>query len=110
MMVPSGPMAHFIVGQTGFAFASLETFFDAMFRLGDAGQLPQRSRWIGIRQIIVDLHDRVLLAVSVAYHRQSLFVALLTPVVPGDHASFDDLDDQRTFGPLANINALPGGS
>ena len=70
MMMPSGPMAHFIVGQTGFAFAPLETFFDTMFRFGHPGQLPKRGRWIGIGQIIVDLHDLVLIAVPVAYHRQ----------------------------------------
>ncbi len=70
MMLPSSPMTHFIVRQTGFAFAPLEAFFNTMFRLGHPSQLPQRGFWIGIGQIIVDFHDLLLVAVPVAYHRQ----------------------------------------
>ncbi len=109
MLLPSSPMTPFIVRQTGFALAPLETFFHTMFRLGHPRQLPQRGLRLGIGQIIVDFADLLLVAVPGAYHHQYLLLALLTPMVPGDHPPRDDLDDQRPFGPIADIKALPGG-
>src|SRR5213593_1606389 len=108
MMLPPCPMTHLIVGQTGFAFAPLETFFDAMFRFGHAGQLPERGLRDRIGQIIVDFHGLVLIAVTVAQHRQQFLVTLLTPVGSGDHTPFDDLYHQWTFCTIADIDAPPG--
>jgi len=46
-------LCRYLVRQTGFAFAALETLFNPMFRLGHPGQLPQRGLRIGIGQIIL---------------------------------------------------------
>src|SRR5713101_7310725 len=52
MMLPASPMAHFIVGQTGFALAALEAFFDAMGGFGYPGQFPPRRLRRSVGQII----------------------------------------------------------
>ena len=107
-MLPAGPIADLIIGQTRFALAPLETFFDAVFRLGHAGKLLQRGLRDRIGQIIVHFHDLILVAVTVAYHRQQFLVALLTPMGSGDHTPFDHLDHQRPFRTIADIDAPPG--
>ena len=91
MLLPAGPSADLIIGQPRFALATLETFFDAVFRLGHAGSLLQRSLRDRIGQLIVPVHDLILVAVTVAYHHQPCLVALLPPMGSGDHTPFDRL-------------------
>ena len=43
-MLPTRPMAHLIVRQTGFALTALNTLFDTMGSLGHPGQLPALGR------------------------------------------------------------------
>ena len=54
------------------------------------------------------LHDLLVVAVAVAHHDQHLRVALLTPVGSRHHASFDHVDHQGTFGPIADVDPPPG--
>src|SRR6266849_6209177 len=107
MMLPAGPMASLIIGQTRFALATLETCFDAVFSLGHSGQRIQRGLRDRIGQIIVHFHDLILVAVTVAYHRHPFLVALLPPMGSGDHTPFDHLDHQWPFRTIADIEAPP---
>src|SRR6059036_925583 len=107
MMLPARPIAHLIVGQTGFALASLEAFFDAMFRFGYLRTFPQRRLRRSVGQIIIHLHHLLVVSVAVAYHHQHLFVALLTPMGSRHHTSFDHLDHQGTFTPIAHVDPAP---
>src|SRR6266446_4327285 len=108
MLLPDGPMAYLIIGQTRFALATLETFFDAMFSLGHSGQLIQQGLRDRIGQIIVHFHDLILVAVTGAYYRQQFLVALLPPMGSGDHTPFGRLDHQRPFRTIADIDTPPG--
>src|SRR6266852_8253280 len=108
MMLPTCPIAHLIVRQTRFAFASLETFFDAMFGFGHPGTLPQGRLRHRIGQIIINLHHFLLVTVAVADHHQHLLIALLTPMGSRPHTSFDGLNHQRTFTAIAYVDPLPG--
>src|SRR5712691_7975954 len=108
MMLPARPMAHLIVGQTGFALAPLEAFFDAMFGFGHPGTFPQRGLRRSVGQRIIHLHHLLVVSVAVAYHHHHLFIALLTPMGSRHHTSFDHLDHQRTFTPIAHVDPAPG--
>ena len=66
MLLPAGPMAALIIGQPRFALAPLEPCFDAVCRLGHAGSRLQRGLRDRLGQLIVHLHDRILVAVTVA--------------------------------------------
>ena len=92
MMLPASPMAHFIVGQTGFARAALEAFFDTMFGLATRAACWGVSGAVG--QIITDLHDLLIVAVTVVDHHQQFLIALLTPMGSRHHPSFDYLNHQ----------------
>src|SRR5713226_2219492 len=108
MMLPTCPIAHLIVRQTRFAFASLETFFDAMFGFGHPGTLPQGRLRHRIGQIIINLHHFLLVTVAVADHHHHLLIALLTPMGSRPHTSFDGLNHQGTFTAIAHVDPLPG--
>lgn len=108
LLLPPCPRPHLRVGPTGFALAPRETCFDAMFRFGHAGQLPEWGLRDGMGQIRVDFHDLVLIAVTGAKHHPQFLVTLLTPVGSGDHTPFDDLHHPGTFGTIAASDAPPG--
>src|SRR5881296_2538210 len=108
MMVPARPMAHLIVRSPGFALAALEAFFNAMFGFGDLRTLPKRCLRRRVGQIIIDLHDPIVVALTVAYHHHQLLIALLTPMGARHHPSFDAVTYQWPFRPIAYINAPPG--
>jgi len=44
----------------------VEAFFDAMFGLGHAGNLPQRCPRLGVGQRTIHLHHLLVVAVAVA--------------------------------------------
>ena len=108
MMLPAGPVAHLIVGQTGFALAALDAFFDTMCGFGHPGQFWQRGPRGGVGQVIIHLHHLLLVSVTVAYDHQQLLVALLTSMGSGDHASFDNVDHQRTWRAWEHSLYTPG--
>jgi hypothetical protein len=64
MMVPALPIANFIVGQPGLALGTLNTFLDAMFSLGRAGEFHFFRIWMRIGQVIVRLENTAIVAVS----------------------------------------------
>src|SRR5438445_13772775 len=108
MMLPACPIAHLIISQPGFALASLEAFFDAMFGFGHPREFPKRRlRW-SVGERIIHLHHLFLVSVTVAYHHHHLLVARLTPMGSGHHTSLDHLNHQRTFTPVAHIDPAPG--
>src|SRR5260370_3156390 len=108
MMVPTGPMAHLIIGQTGFTLAALETFFNPMFCFGHPGKFLQGRLGCRVGQVIIHLHDLLLITVAVADHHQRLLIALLTPMGTRCYASFDHVDDQGAFRSIADVDPLPG--
>ena len=93
MLLPASPMAHFIVGQTGFALAALEAFFDALGGLGYPGQFPPRRLGRSVGQIRIDLHHLLVVAVTITDHHHQFLVALLT--IFGADALFAGLREQR---------------
>ncbi len=107
-MLPAGPMASLIIGQTRFALATLETCCDAVFSLGHSGQRIQRGLRDRLGQRRVHFHDRILVAVTVASHRHPFLVAWLPPMGSGDPTPFDHLDHQWPFRTIADIEAPPG--
>ena len=108
MMVPAFPIANLVVGQAGFALGALDAFLDAMFGLGNAGELGQFHVRRGIRQIVVGFDHASVFAVAVTNHDQHFFMAFLPSVVAPHDASLDDLDHERTFGAVAHIDLRPG--
>jgi len=108
MMVPTCPMAHLIIGQTGFTLAALETFFHTMFRCGHPGTFLQGRLGCRVGQGIIHLHDLLLSTVAGAEHHQRLLIALLTPMGTRCHASFDHVDDQGALRSIADVDPLPG--
>src|SRR5713101_3151782 len=108
MMLPTRPMAHLIIRQPGFALASLEAFFDAMFRFGHSRKFPQWRLRHSVGQIVVYLHHLLVVSVAVADHHQYLLVALLTPMGSRYHTAFHRLNHQRAFGTIAPIDPEPG--
>src|SRR5262249_49215749 len=108
MMLPTRPIAHLIIRQTGFALASLEAFFDAMFRFGHPRKFPQWRLRYSIGQIVIHLHHLLVVSVTVADHHQYLLVTLLTLMSSRDHTAFHRLHHQRAFGTIAHINPKPG--
>src|SRR2546426_1378998 len=108
MMLPTRPMAYLIVRQTGFALTALNTLFDPMGSFGHPGQLPQRRLRRRVRQVIIHLYHLCLVSVTGADDHQQLLVALLTPMGSGHHTACDHLDHQRSFAPIAHVDAPPG--
>src|SRR2546428_9707503 len=108
MLLPTPPVTPLIVRQTRFAFASLNTLFDAMFGFGYPGKFPQGRLRHRIGEIIIHLHHLVLIAVTGADHHQRLRIALLTPMGSGDHPSLHGLHPQGTFTAIAHVDPLPG--
>jgi len=76
MVVPAFPVAHFIVGQPGFALGALETFFDAVFGFGRPSELRFGRVGTGIGQVVIGL-EKALVAVFVAKDDQDFFGAFL---------------------------------
>src|SRR5216683_7063655 len=108
MMLPTCPIAHLIIRQPGFALASLEACFDAMFRFGHPSTFPQWRLRYSVGQRVIHLHHLLVVSVAVADHHQSLLVALLTPMGSRDHTAFHRLNHQRAFGTIAPIDPEPG--
>ena len=108
MMLPTRPVTHLIVRQPGFALASLEAFFDAMFGFGHPSTCPQRCLRPSIGQIIIHFDHLLVVSITVAEHHHHLFIALLAPMSPGHDTSLDRLDSQRAFGTIAHVDAAPG--
>src|SRR5262245_41155760 len=108
MLLPPRPMTHLIIRQPGFALASLEAFFDAMFRFGHPHKCPQWRLRHRVGQRVIHLHHLLVVSVAVADHHQYLLVARLTPMGARDHTAFHRLHYQRAFGPIAHIDPEPG--
>ena len=74
MVMPAPPVADFVVGQARFALGAVQTFFDAMFGLRGASELGERGFGTRVRQVVVGLRHRLLIAISVADHDEQLVV------------------------------------
>src|SRR5262245_32798608 len=107
MLVPARPMTPLIVGQPGFALPAWEACFNAMFGFGDLGTWPQRCLRRSVGQIIIALHDLLVVSVTRAPHPPHLLIALLTPRGARHHASFDEVNHQRPLRSIADIHAPP---
>ena len=99
MMLPTRPVTHLIIGQTRFALAPLETFFDAVPSSCSRGPTPT-ARCSGGTALEDNnhFHDCILIAVTVAHHCHQ-FLCLVGAAVLSDYTPFDYLDHQGTFEP-----------
>src|SRR5579871_3234876 len=64
MMMPAAPRANFVIGQAGFALASLQAFFDAVLGLADAREFGQGGVVRGVRQVVVVLQRSIPLTLA----------------------------------------------
>ena len=87
MVVPAQPTADFVVAQTDFALAALQTFLDAMLRFGHARELRQRHLGRSVRQVVIHFDHLLLVAVAVTNHHQRLARAFLMLLRAGRHAA-----------------------
>src|SRR2546428_8327564 len=108
MMVPSGPMAHCVVRQACLALAALQALFNTMFRFGYACKRCQRCLGRPIGEIQVDFDPLCSVALAIPYHHHRLLMAFLALRGARDHSPFDDVNDQRSFGPIAHVESRPG--
>ena len=108
MRLPTRPVTHLIVRQTGFAFASLNTLFNAMLGFGHSSKFPNWGIRRRVREVIIHLHHLLLVAVTVADDHQHLLIAWLTPMGSRQHTSFDGLNHQGTFTAIAYVDSVPG--
>ena len=107
MVMPPFPIANLVVGQAGFAFRSLDTFLDPMFRFGDAGELGQLHVRRSIRQIVICFDDTPVVAITITNYDQHFFMAFLASVIASHHAPFDDLDRERPLRAVAHLDRPP---
>src|SRR5712671_7557192 len=107
MMVPARPMADLIVGQASLTLAPLETLFNTMLRLRHPGEGPQRRLRLGIGQVKIHFHHLVAVALTITAYYHHLRVAFLALGRPRYHPSFDEVDHQWAFGPVAYVNRRP---
>lgn len=97
MMMPALPIAHLVVGQTGLALGTLDTFLDAMFGFGGTGELRFACVRAGIGQVVIGLDDAPRVTLSEAGNDQDFFMAFLPLLGSCHHAPLDHLDEERTF-------------
>src|SRR5215471_15144398 len=108
MLLPTRPVTHLIVRQTGFAFAALNTLFNAMLGFGHSSKFPNWGLRRRVREVIIHLHHLLLVAVTVADDHHHLLIAWLTPMGSRHHTSFDGLNHQGTFTAIAHVDSVPG--
>src|SRR3989337_2356807 len=77
MVMPASPIADLVVGQARFALGALDTFLDAMFGLGDAGELGPFHVRRGNRQIEIDFDHATVFAITITNHDQHFLMAFL---------------------------------
>jgi len=107
MVMPAFPTANFVVGQSGFAFGTLQAFFNAMLCFRDTCEFFERNVMGCIRHVIVCLHDTLVVSVYESNNHQDFFRGLTTLVCSPCNASLDDLDLQGAFRSVAHINLRP---
>ena len=77
MMVPALPVTNLVVGQARFALGTLDTFFDAMFGFGRAGELCFVGISSSVGQVVIGLDDVPRVTLPETDHDQDFFVAFL---------------------------------
>ena len=107
MMVPTLPIAYFIVGQPCLALGTLNTFLDAVLSLGRAGEFLFFRTWMRIGQVVVRLKNTAIFAVSEADNDQDLFVTFLPFFSARNHAPLDHLYDEWTFRSITYVDFGP---
>ena len=107
MVVPALPVANLVVGQTRFALGALDTFFDAVFGFGHAGELHGVSISSCVGQVVIGLDDVSGVTFPETDDNQDFCVTFLPLVRSRDHATLDHLDDERAFRAVAHIDLGP---
>ena len=110
MVMPAAPVTDLVVCQARFALGASQAFFDAVFGLGGAGELGERSFGGRVREVVIRLRHGRLVAVPVADHDQHFVLGgFLAFVVAGADAAFQHLDDERSLRAVAHVDRGPGG-
>jgi hypothetical protein len=107
MVMPTSPMAHFIIGQTRFTLTALEAFFNSMGRFGHSRQVHQWRLAPSIAEVKVNFYHCLLVTIEIANHHREFPVSFLSLRRAGHHRAGGDLDPQRPFGPIAHLQRLP---
>ena len=105
MVMPAQPIPNLVVGQTRFALAALDRFFDAVCLLRDPGEFLEGRFGRGIRQIGVVLDVPRFL--PVADHDQHLLGTDASLLGPGLNAPRQDVHTQRFFVTVTHRDAGP---
>jgi len=106
MMIPACPCTNFIIRKPGFALGSLEAVFYTMFGLDNASQFFQRCICRGIGKIVVVFYLAVSIRRTCNY--QKFFRRIMpTAFRSGYNTPLDNLQNQRTFFAISNINFCP---
>lgn len=106
MVMPAQPRANFVVRQARLALASLDRPLDAMGRERDAGELFDRRLAGGVREVEVVLGRPFV--VERANDHEDFFVLHDPPVDLGSDATDRNLDGERIFVSVANVDPRPG--
>ena len=104
MVVPSHPVSYFVVGHPGFAFPALNTFFDAVFCLGNATEFEETDPLGRIAQVVVCFHD-VTISIPITNDHQDFFHCVAT--ASGLHTSLQRFDNKGSLFSIANVDSSP---
>ncbi len=107
VMIPSWPIANLVLRHARLALATLDTFLDAMFRLGHAGEFSSLGFLRRIGQIVVMFY--MPLFVAQAKYYQHLFLSNASAIGFGKNFTLGNLEYQRVFFAVAGVNLSPIG-
>src|SRR3990172_6036858 len=106
MMMPACPGANLIIRKPGLALGPLKTVLYTMLGLDHSGQFFHRSIGRGIRKIVIVFYFAVSVRRSRNY--QKFFYRLMpTPFGSSNNTTSNNLDNQRAFFAVSNINFCP---
>ena len=105
-MAPRRPVPHLVVGRARLPLGTLKAFLNPVRRLGHARQFRERRLRFGVREVVIMLERTVSL--EFAGHEQQLLRARAPRLGSRLHPALHDLDHQRAFLAVANLDPGPG--
>ena len=105
VVMPPDPVADLIVTQARVALATVEAFFDAMFRLGHASELAEGRGGVSVREVVIVFECPIQL--TFAGDEQHLVGACAAGRCAGLNAAVRDLDFQRSLLAIAHVELGP---
>ena len=103
MMLPTNPVANFIVCHTRFALATIKAFFDAMSGLGHTTKFFRRCLDVCVAHVVI-LFGNSFIAVSITDHHQSLDGHFRRAAMPRFNPTLQQFNNKRSLLSISNIN------